>query len=189
MKNLFLSIFILFSFPSFANEELYKKKLSKYFKNIDEFSSAFIQIQNNDISEGFLYIKNKRLRIDYVSPRNLIFVLKKNKGMFYNPNLEEVQYFNTKNSSGEIFFDLFHNDKFILNASITKEKAGFYVKKTILIDDMSYAITILFEASPLELRKIELNNNNEKTSFAIINPNYNPELDSKMFSLANPLLK
>ena len=149
MKNLFLSIYILFSFSSFANEDLYKEKLSKYFKNIDEFSSAFIQVQNNDISEGFLYIKNERLRIDYIYPRNLIFVLKKNKGMFYNPNLEEVQYFNTKNSSGEIFFDLFHNDKFILNASITKEKAGFYVKKTILIDDMSYAITILFEASPL----------------------------------------
>ena len=188
-KYLLLILFLsIFSFFLHANEDQNKERIVLYFENIDEFSSGFIQTQNNDISEGYLYIKNDRLRIDYVLPSNLIFVLKKNKGMFYNPELSEVQYFNTGNSSGEIFFDLFNNKEFIISSSIVSEKLGLSLKKNIMIGDEAYTVKVFFEDSPLELRKIELNNKDEKTSFSIITPNYNPNLDSNLFSLANPLL-
>ena len=189
-KNYFLLLIFLLILPffSYANENHNKERIIFYFENIDEFSSRFVQTQNNDISEGYLYIKDKRLRIDYVSPSNLIFVLKKNKGMFYNPELSEVQYFNTRNSSGEIFFDLFNNKEFIINSKIIYEKSGLSIKKNIIIEDVVYVVKIFFEDSPLELRKIELNSDGEKTSFSIITPNYNPDLDSNLFSLANPLL-
>ena len=108
--------------------------------------------------------------------------------MFYNPELSEVQYFNTGNSSGEIFFDLFNNKEFIISSSIVSEKLGLSLKKNIMIGDEAYTVKVFFEDSPLELRKIELNNKDEKTSFSIITPNYNPNLDSNLFSLANPLL-
>ena len=188
-KYFLLSIFLsIISFFSYADDNKNKERIAFYFENINEFSSKFIQIQNNDISEGYLYIKDKRLRIDYISPSNLIFILKKNKGMFYNPELSEVQYFNTHNSSGEIFFDLFNNKEFIFDSKIISEKLGLSLKKNIIIEDIEHTVKIFFEDSPLELRKIELDNKNDITSFSIMTHNYNPDLNSDFFSLANPLL-
>ena len=60
--------------------------------------------------------------------------------------------------------------------------------KKIKINDEINNIKIIFEQSPIKLRKIEISNSDGFTSFAIVNANYNPVLDDKMFSLANPLL-
>ena len=117
-------------------------------KNLDEFSSSFLQIQDNDISEGLIYIKGNRIRIEYTSPSNLVFILKENKGMYYNKELEEVQYFNPKNTIGKFFINLFNNDDFLSNSTIEKREGYFYILKEIQFDDVIYKITIILRKTP-----------------------------------------
>ena len=93
----------------------YLKYVKNYFSGIEEFSSSFIQIQNNEISEGKLFVKNKRIRIEYNYPSNIIFVLKKNKAMYYNKDLEEVQYFNPKETAGNLLLNIFYEEDFLSN--------------------------------------------------------------------------
>lgn len=185
---IFFFIFILINKAAFSEKNNYIKTVSDYIENIKEFSSPFIQIQNNEISEGFLFLKNQRMRIEYKSPNNIIFVLKKNKGMFFNVELEEVQYFNTNKTVGQIFFDIFYDKSFFFEFEFKKNLGGFNLSKNIDIDETNHKIVIYFEEMPIKLRKLEVITANSKTSFAITNPNYNPELDEKLFSLANPLL-
>ena len=189
----FLIIFVIlfsifYSYDSFAEEKFNKIKIFDYLDNINEFSASFIQIQENDVSEGFLYIGFERLRLEYTNPSKLIFILKKNRGMLYNPDLKEVQYFNTKNSAGQIFFDLFYNKNFFEDSKIISNSKEISVDKEIDFDDSKYKINILFENFPLNLRKISVDNSDTVTFFSITNHNYNPKLDKKIFSLANPLL-
>ena len=159
-----------------------------YLNTINEFSSPFLQIQNNDVSEGLIYIKKDRIRIEYVSPSNLIFVLKENKGMYFNVDLQEVEYFNPKNTIGKFIIDLFYNDSFLLDSEIKTGKGHFYIFKKFQLEEKIYKIKIYFEENPLQLRKIEIVSDLEIFTFSILSPNYNPELSDKIFSLANPLL-
>ena len=73
LKLVFVLIF--FSWPIKSDENTYLKDASTYLDNLDEFSSSFLQIQNNEISKGLLFLKGNRLRIEYTSPSNIIFVL------------------------------------------------------------------------------------------------------------------
>ena len=186
IKLLFLFVFLSFSAVSDENNRL--KNALTYLKNLDEFSSSFLQIQNTDVSEGSIFIKGDRLRIEYTSPTNLIFILKKNKGMYFNKELQEVEYFNPKNTIGKFFIDLFHNDNFLSGSKVTIKKSYFYIQKEIQIDEVIYEIKIFFEEKPFQLRKLEIVNDAEIITFTILNLNYNPNLNEKFFSLANPLL-
>ena len=72
---------------------------------------------------------------------------------------------------------------------ILKKREGyFYILKEIQFDDVIYKITIYFEENPFQLRKLEIANDIDVTTFTILNHNYNPDLNDKIFSLANPLL-
>ena len=71
-------LLIVFLKPVHSNDNLYVKQITTYLNNLNEFSSTFLQIQNNDISEGLIYLKKKRLRIEYTSPSKIIFILKEN---------------------------------------------------------------------------------------------------------------
>lgn len=183
-----LVVLIFLSFPAKNKESDSLNDALTYLKNLDEFSSSFLQIQDNDISEGLIYIKGNRIRIEYTSPSNLVFILKENKGMYYNKELEEVQYFNPKNTIGKFFINLFNNDDFLSNSTIEKREGYFYILKEIQFDDVIYKITIYFEENPFQLRKLEIANDIDVTTFTILNHNYNPDLNDKIFSLANPLL-
>ena len=181
-------IFVFLSLPLVSKENITLNSALNYLNNLNEFSSSFLQIQNNDISEGLIFIKGDRLRIEYISPSNIIFILKKNKGMYFNTELQEVQYFNPKKTIGKFFIDLFNNNKFLSDSKIINKKGYFYIQNEIQLDEITYGIKIYFEEKPLQLRKLEIINELEIINFTILNPNYNPNLNDKFFSLANPLL-
>ena len=183
-----LIVFVFITEPIKSDESVPLQNALMYLKNLNEFSASFLQIQNNDVSEGLIFIKSNRLRIEYTSPTNLIFVLKKNKGMYFNTELQEVQYFNPKKTIGKFFIDLFNNNKFLSDSKITNKKGYFYIQNEIQLDEITYGIKIYFEEKPLQLRKLEIVNELEIINFTILNPNYNPNLNDKFFSLANPLL-
>ena len=166
----------------------YRLKISEYLSNNKEFASSFIQYSDGSFQEGEFFLKKNRLRIEYNAPAKIIFVIKDSNAMYYNLDLKEVEYFNPKNTVAKIFFDFFYDKKFLEGVKFNNENNSFDFIKKIKIKDEINNIKIIFEKSPIKLRKIEISNSEGLISFAIINANYNPVLDDKMFSLANPLL-
>jgi len=159
MKNiLVVFVLIFFSNSVCGKEEINLKKINLYLNSITEFYSTFLQIENNTISEGKFYLKNNRIRIEYSSPHNIVFVLKKNKVMF------------------------------LFKTNITHKVGYLFLTKEIYLDEQWHTIKIYFEKNPIVLRKIEINNKLSEISFTLLNPSFNPDLQDKIFSLANPTL-
>ena len=184
---LFISFFFLNTVDAKDKEEIYKIKTFEYLTNIDEFESEFIQIQENEIQTGRFFKKNSRLRVNYDEPSNIIFVIKKNSAMYFNKNLGEVQYFNTKKNNTKIFFDLFNDINFLDNAKFFFYDNVFHFSKIIDIANESNLIKIFFEESPIRLRKIKIQNEDTTITFYINDINFNPDFEDNFFSLANPL--
>ena len=182
-----LYLIIIFSNQCWGKENTYRSKALNYLNTNKEFSSSFLQIQNGNISEGIISLKDNRLRVEYLSPANIIFIINPKKGMYFNKDLNEVEYFNPKKTSGKIFLDFFYDADFLKDTKITTGNNFFYFSKEIIIKKTLNKVDIYFEDSPLKLRKIEITNDGEITSFTIINPNYNPDLTKDMFSMINPL--
>jgi len=186
---IFFFLFVLSCFLAKAEDvnKNYRSMILEYLSNNKEFSSSFIQYNDDTFQEGEFFLKKNRLRIEYSAPTQIVFVVKDSNAMYYNIDLKEVEYFNPKNTVAEIFFDFFYDKKFLEDIKFNDEDNAFEFVKKIKIKDEINNIKIIFEKSPVKLRKIEINNSEGFTSFAIINANYNPALDDKMFSLANPL--
>ena len=175
-----------FSFSVYGKEGI--KEINLYLNNINEFYSSFLQVENDNISEGKFYLKNNRIRIEYSSPNNIVFVLKQNKVMFFNKDLQEVQYFNPKDTLGQFFLDLFNKEKFLSTTNITHKIGYLYITKEVYLDEILHTINIYFEKNPIQLRKIEVKGELNEMSFTLLNPNFNPNLEDRIFSLANPIL-
>ena len=186
----FILVFFCLS-ASCANDstQTYKEKVFNYFQKINEFESSFIQIQENEIKNGRLFKKKDRLKILYDGPPKIIFILKKDKGMYFNKDLEEVEYFGTKNNNAKVFFDLFNDSHFFDNAVLKLSSKIFSFTKFIKIEGEKIKINILFEDEPIALKKIEVYKEDEVLNFYIDNINLYPELEEDFFSLAHPLLK
>ena len=170
--------------------ELFKKKiLTEYFLDFSEFSSSFLQSDQETNEEGKLYIKNQRLRIEYTKPSNIIVVIAKNKAMFYNKDLEEVEYFNPSKTVAEIFYDIFYNKNFFDEANFKLKNHLISIDKKVEVKkDIILDINIIFETKPLTIRKITVKENGQTTSYFLLNPEFFLDVDDKFFSMANPLL-
>tara|TARA_Y100000590_G_C15246528_1_gene835876 strand:- start:17 stop:607 length:591 start_codon:yes stop_codon:yes gene_type:complete len=184
-------LLIFFLKTAFSNtaEETYREKVFNYIKKISEFESRFIQIQDNEIQNGSFYKGKNRMRIIYDDPVNIEFVIKKNNAMYFNKNLQEVQYFSTKKNNTKIFFDLFNNLNFLDDAKFNHASNMFYFYKNINVDEEKMLITVYFEESPILLRRIDILEGNITTNIYLNNINLYPDFEESFFSLANPLLK
>ena len=131
--NFFLIVICTFIVCSQAfseeNKKQVKVKLEKYLLNLSEISSDFMQINENQIQEGRFYIKRNRMRIEYLTPSKIVFVIKENKAMYFNVDLSEVQYFNPNKTVAEFFFNLFYKKNFLDDAEIVLSKDFFSLKK------------------------------------------------------------
>lgn len=192
-QNRFLLIFfslIFFTTNSFSGDKILLKKdlVLRYINDVNNFSSDFLQSIEGSISEGSVYFKEERLRIDYKKPSKIKIIIKKNKAMYFNVSLEEVEYFNPKNSVAGIFFDIFNDNNFFINSLFTNFENYSLLEKNIKIKDENIQLKIFFEDKPIEIRKIEILQNEEKIIFSIINPDYNPVFTKKFFSMVNPVI-
>ena len=187
---IFLVASIFFLNTGFSNnsEEVYREKVFEYINKIGDFESRFIQIQNGEIQNGGFYKGKNRMRIIYDDPTNIEFVIKKNNVMYFNKNLQEVQYFGTKNNNSKIFFDLFNNINFLDDANFNLSSNMFYFYKNIIIDEELILIRVYFEESPMLIRRIDIQDGENEISVYINNINLNPSFSENFFSLANPLL-
>jgi len=181
-------IFLFLSYSVKANTNI-KIKILDYLNSLQYFSASFIQNDNETISEGMVYIGEKRVRAEYLSPSKILIVLDEDKAMYYNYELEEDEFFNPKNTNAWFFYDIFRNPYFfedskiiMKNKEIVLEKSGFDNEET------AYLINVYFENNPVILRKIEVLVNDEFLQISIFNHNYNEDFEKGFFKLINPKL-
>ncbi len=182
-------IFLLFSNCVFADSISEKERIITYIDNLINFSANFIQSDGISVEEGILYISEKRIRADYLSPSKITIILDNNKAMFVNHDLEEVQYFNPKNSPAGVFLDIFKNNILLYESALKIENQNIILKKNSETNGESYILSVLFEKNPYILRKINLNYNDFNFILSLNNHSYNISFEKNFFSMANPFLK
>ena len=75
-SHIIFFLLILTCFLAKAEDENknYRLKILEYLSNNKEFSSSFIQYNNNAFQEGKFFLKKNRLRIEYSTPTQIVFV-------------------------------------------------------------------------------------------------------------------
>ena len=184
INYLFIIIFLNFSFSVNANTKI---KILDYLNSLQYFSASFIQNDNEALSEGVVYIGEKRVRAEYLSPSKILIVLDEDKAMYYNYELEEDEFFNPKNTNAWFFYDIFRNPNFFEDGEIKLKNNEIILEKSGFNNEQSkYLINVFFENNPLILRKIEVYVNDELLQISIFNHTYNEDFDKDFFKLINP---
>ena len=184
----YIIIFMALSFRVESNSDI-KIKILDYLNSMQYFSASFIQNDNKTLSEGKIYIGDKRVRAEYLSPSKILIVLDENKAMYYNYELEEDEFFNPKKTNAWFFYDIFRNPYFFEDSKILIKNEEIILKKSGFNDnETKYLINVYFENSPLILRKIEVFINDEFLQISIFDHNYNEDFDKSFFKLINPKL-
>tara|TARA_Y100000590_G_scaffold265062_1_gene297879 strand:- start:11304 stop:11903 length:600 start_codon:yes stop_codon:yes gene_type:complete len=192
LKNIFTFVLVLFLY--FSNIIVYSSvkdnnDISEYLNSLKQFSCNFIQANpDGSVSEGNLLYFDKKLKINYIKPTNIIFVVKKNRAMYFNKDLEEVRYFNPENSILDILDSLFEIDKLAEeDYKISRDNNVITIFMDTEITDEIINYKIIFQNNPIALKKIKWKNQNNESSFSIFDISTNVEINKKTFSLANPL--
>ena len=189
-ENYFLTYLITISFLLFFKSALGvddKNRVLNYIKSLKNFSASFIQNDGINLSEGKVYIGEKRVRAEYLSPTKILIVLDNNKAMYYNYDLEEDEFFNPKKTNAWFFYDIFRNPYFFEDSSLKEESNELIVEKTgVDIDQRNFVIKVYFEKNPLVLRAVEVLIDNQFLKLSIYDHTYNEEFDKNFFKLINP---
>ena len=178
----------MFSNKAFSNLDD-KTKILNYLGSLKFFSASFIQNDGESLSEGVVYISEKRVRAEYTSPTKILIILDKNKAMYYDYELEEDEFFNPKNTNAWFLYDLFRDPYFFKNSLIKVDKNEIVLEKRgVDIEKNDYLIKTFFENNPLILRRVEVVVNDNFLQLSIFNHNYNTVFDKDLFKLINPKL-
>tara|TARA_Y100001936_G_scaffold233781_1_gene260029 strand:+ start:55 stop:651 length:597 start_codon:yes stop_codon:yes gene_type:complete len=188
LSYLFIIIFLILSYKVDSNTNI-KIKILNYLNSLKHFSASFIQNDNETLSEGKVYIGEKRVRAEYLSPSKILIVLDEDKAMYYNYELEEDEFFNPKNTNAWFFYDIFRNPYFFEDSKIVVKDNEIMLEKSGLDSEKTeYLINVYFENNPVILRKIEVFINGEFLQISIFDHNYNENFDESFFKLINPKL-
>ena len=166
--------------------QIKSNKLKEMHKKLKEYRYC---TDLKDLQEGFFYKEDSRIRIDYIHPSKITILLDEKKAMYLNHELEEVEYFNPKNTVGKIVFDIFNNSflEGFQKAEFGDNFAIFYLDYKD--EDYFYIIEIIFELNPLQIRMVKFDNQEERFSFGLKDHNFNNSFNKNFFSMANPLLR
>ena len=106
--------------------------------------------------------------------------------MYFNVDLDEVEYFNPKKTMVFLFYDIFNNRSFLKNAIFKSSSDQITLEREIEIENGSANIKIVLENNPLVIKKIIIDYNENLIKFNIISPDFNPKLEKKFFSMVDP---
>ena len=188
LNYFFLVLFLIFSYKVESDTNI-KIKTLDYLNSLQYFSASFIQNDNESLSEGKVYIGEKRVRAEYLSPSKILIILDEDKAMYYNYELEEDEFFNPKNTNAWFFYDIFRNPYFFEDSKIAVKNNEIMLEKSgVDSEETKYLINVYFENSPVILRKIEVFLNGEFLQISIFDHNYNENFEKSFFKLINPKL-
>ena len=181
-------IFLILSYKVESNTDN-KDKVLDHLNSLESLSASFIQNDSQSLSEGRIYIGEKRVRAEYLYPTKILIILDEDKAMYYNYELEEDEFFNPKNTNAWFFYDIFRNPYFFENSQIVfKDNEIILNKSGFDNDETKYLIKVYFENKPIVLRKIEVFINNDFLQISIFDHNHNENFDENFFKLINPSL-
>ena len=178
---LFLILFFIILFSKNTIGEQIDSKVENYIKNLNDFSSKFIQSNGVSLDEGSIYIKDSKIRLDYFYPDRTLIISKK-KGVYINHELKEQSFFSTKENTARLFYDIFLDYNFFSSFEFKEDNKEIIFEKKIIIDSKITNLKIFFENRPLLLRKIIVKNENEAISISFSEHNYNNAFDESLFS-------
>ena len=184
-NKIIIFLFFVFFSNKLASQDIKITNLNNYIEGLRGFSATFIQESENIINEGQLFIGNNRVRVEYYNPSKILIILDENKAMYYNYDLDEVEFFNPKNTTAWYFFE---NKQFLDKSKISSENKNIIISKSGVNGDIDYSLNIYFEEVPMVLRKIELITGGENFIISLGNHNYNEIFDKNFFKLINPKL-
>ena len=188
LNYFYIIIFVILSHKAESNADI-KIKILDHLNSMEYFSASFIQNDGENLSEGKVYIGEKRVRAEYLYPSKILIVLDEDKAMYYNYELEEDEFFNPKNTNAWFFYDIFRNPYFFENSQIVfKDNEIILNKSGFDNDETKYLIKVYFENKPIVLRKIEVFINNDFLQISIFDHNHNENFDENFFKLINPSL-
>ena len=156
-------------------------KIKNYIKNLNQFSSGFVQSSEASLEEGYIYIYENRLRIDYIKPDRTLKISEK-KGVYINHELKEEEFFSTKNNIVKAFYDVFLNDDFFLSAEFEKKKGEVIFRKQVNTGSEIINLMVYFENNPLVLRKITAETKSDTISISFNEHKYNNVFEKEFFS-------
>ena len=186
-KNLFFFLFIFFNFKNALGEEV-KKNIVDHINSLNNFSAKFIQSNESGIEEGIIYIGENRIKVEYKLPSKVTIIMDERKSMYFNKDLQEVEYFNTKKSEANIFFQILKNKNFLDDAKIKDGQKNIIVKKKYEFNEIIYLAELIFEQNPYLLRKIKVSFNETNYTISFFNHSFNQDFRKNFFSLVDPLI-
>ena len=174
-------LFLIILFSKSAIGDQINSKVVNYIKNLNFFSSKFIQSNGISLEEGNIYIKDNKIRLDYFYPDRTL-IISKNKGVYINHELKEENFFSTKKNRVKLFYDIFLDYSFFSSFEFEENNGEIVFEKKIIIDSKITYLKIFFENKPLLLRKIIAKSENEIISISFSEHNYNNAFDESLFS-------
>ena len=181
-------IFLILSYKVESNTDN-KGKILDHLNSLESLSASFIQNDSQSLSEGKIYIGEKRVRAEYLYPTKILIILDEDKAMYYNYELEEDEFFNPKNTNAWFFYDIFRNPYFFEDSEVLIKKNEIILKKSGIGNEKEkYSIKVYFEDKPLILRKIEVVINDTFLQISIFNHSYNENFEESFFKLISPKL-
>jgi hypothetical protein len=183
-----LILFISLCFPHALNAENIYDKIFNYNYKLKNSSVNFIQTNLNDLQEGVVFFGDKRIKIIYTKPQQITIILSEKKGIYINHELEESQFFATKNSYIKFLFDVFYKEKYLKNIILEESNDKIEISEKIKLDNILYKIKLVYENEPIKLRRLEINDNDEKTQMGFFNHSLEKKFEKKFFSMVDPYL-
>ena len=151
-----LLIIIIFFLVLFSNNVIGREidsKVANYIKNLNFFSSKFIQSNGASLEEGSIYIKDTKIRLDYTNPDRTL-IISKNKGVYINHELKEENFFSTEKNIVSLFYDIFLDYNFLTTFAFKENNEEIVFEKKFTIDSKITNLQIFFENKPFLIRKI-----------------------------------
>ena len=174
-----LFLAILFS-KNLVGEEL-SSKIITYLEVLNSFSSNFIQSNGAHLEQGYIYIKDDIIRLDYTSPDRTLKISKE-KAVYINHELREEEFFSTKKGVIKIFYDIFLKHNFFSSLSPVESNKEIVFEKIIELEATKFRLKVFFESSPLLLRKIISKTDSDLIMISFYNHNYNSIFEESFFS-------
>lgn len=195
---IFLLITLIATNPATANDQIYKKyqtqikQIEDYFNNSNSFSANFVQIIQNNILSGKIYLqKPQKMRFEYEEPSPIVVVANGRVVTYYDKELDEISHIPAKKTPV----------KFLALKNLSFKDQGFEVidfqeqdnAYKITIEDTSNQqienFSLFFSQNPFLLNRIEISNElNQNISISLFNHKFNTKFDKKLFSIKDPVL-
>lgn len=136
-----------------ADKEYYIKKIEDFFNRTKLFTAEFLQIdRSGEQNFGYFFIKNRKLKLEYISPPSKSLIIKEGKIILYDKILKEKTESSAYSSPLSFLLkpriDL-HNNLKVLDIKDSSDRISItFCKKD---DENDGAITISFSKNPFIL--------------------------------------